>query len=447
MLQAASRASADVLVVGGGIAGLAVAEEMSRRGRAVVVFDPRAGGEASWAAGGMLAADYEFEGPSPLAALAVRSRAMWEKFAERLGAEVGVDLLPRTEGTLVPARDVDDAARIESRLRWARADGRRVEWRSRDEAVAAEPALPQTIAGAWRLPDDRAVSARAVLAALKSALRARGVAIVPRRARPWRDGGRVRGVQDGERRVDGAVVVNAAGAWASQIDSGPIVSPVRGQMLGLLAARADALRHVVRWSDGYAVPRGGGRIAVGTTSEPEAGFDKRVTPEAVALLSAGFRAALPGLREAAVVHAWAGLRPATADGNPCLGFGDDGLLHATGLYRNGILLAPAVARAIADLAEGVEPEIDLAPFDPRRPSIRGTPSIDAAAVDARVLVNGAARSLAPGTTVGALLDQLVLRRPGVAVAVNEAVVRRAEWDTISLRDADRVEILHAVGGG
>lgn len=435
-----SGALPDTIVVGGGVIGLAIAEELARRGGRVQVFERRRpGGEASWAAGGMLAAEHEFDRASPFQELAFRSRAMWTEYAARLLADYATDVRLRTEGALVPAFDEPALERLHARL-----DGRpfagRVEWLGAGGVREMEPALAPSVSGAAWLRDDLACENRALLFALLRAARARGVAIHPDVPVSIRaETGRVRGVIAGEQRIDAELVVNAAGAWASaiaELPGHPPLRPVRGQMLGFHSSTPDALRHVVHWDGGYAVPRSMGRIVVGSTLEPEAGFAKGVTPQAVERLTAELGAALPGL-SVERRHAWSGLRPASEDGLPLLGGlpGVEGYLLATGHYRNGILLAPVTAVAIADLAEGKR--VPLEAFAPSRPALAAS----------SIVVNGASRALRPGTTVRGLLSELLLERAGVAVAVNEEVVRRGDWDRTVLARNDRVEIIHAVGGG
>lgn len=437
----ASRAASETIVVGGGVIGLAIAEEIARRGGRVQVFDRRRpGGEASWAAGGMLAAEYEFESAGPFQEMAFRSRAMWPEYASRLLADYATDVRLRTEGALVPVLDRAALDRLHARLD-GRAFGGRVEWLDGAGARAAEPSLAPSVAGAAWLRDDLACENRALLFALLRATRKLGVAIhsdAPVTIRV--ENGRVRGVVSGTQRIDTGLVINAAGAWASaiaELPGHPALHPVRGQMLGFVAAPG-ALRHVVRWDDGYAIPRSAGRIVVGSTVEPDSGFAKAVTPQAVERLTGELRAALPGL-PVELKHAWSGLRPATSDELPLLGAmnGVEGYLLAAGHYRNGILLTPVTASAIADLAEGKRPALDLAAFAPSRPALSVV----------SIVVNGASRALRPGTTVRGLLSELLLERPGVAVAVNEEVVRRGDWDRTVLTRNDRVEIIHAVGGG
>jgi glycine oxidase len=163
--------------------------------------------------------------------------------------------------------------------------------------------------------------------------------------------------------------VNAAGAWASQVEpraDGLPVRPVRGQMV-LLAGPDQAFRHAIYAHDVYVVPRRDGRVLVGSTYE-EVGFDKRVTADAVGrMLTRALRLA-PALADATFREAWAGLRPGTPDRLPILGPDPRfaGLYHASGHYRSGILLAPATARSLAALILEGRSHDDLAPFSPAR---------------------------------------------------------------------------------
>lgn len=420
-----ARTASDVAIVGGGIVGLAIGEELARRGASVTVVDPRPGGEASWAAGGMLGLEYEFADDSPLSRFAAESMRLWPAFSARFADTPWADSVrPAPAGTLVPAASEAELSRLRSRFSKPRG---RIEWLDAKSAREKEPMLGAIAGAAW-LRDDVSANVRAVLLALLSKLRGRVVR--ERATRIVVEAGGARGVETERGRVDARTVVLAGGAWSSRIPVGPEpvtlleVFPVRGQMIGFEAK----LSHVVRWETGYAVPRGN-RVVVGATVEPEAGFEKRVTPEGIALLARSARAVLPSL--GAHTHAWAGLRPATSDEMPVLGSVADGLFVAVGHYRNGILLAPATAIALADLVEGKRSSVDVDAFGSR----------------SWIRVNGEKRRIAPGTTVRALLAQMSLERQGIAVARNEEVVRRSEWDTTKLQNEDRVEIIHAVGGG
>jgi glycine oxidase len=184
------------------------------------------------------------------------------------------------------------------------------------------------------------------------------------------DGRRALGVRtrDGFRPAD--AVVNAAGAWAGQLAGVPAaavvpVTPVKGQMLALAAPRNLVQR--VLWVPGaYLVPRDDGRLLVGATVE-EAGFDVRVTARGLDELLHAVLAALPALRDLAVSESWAGLRPASPDGLPFIGATPvGGYFVATGHYRNGILLTPATARAVAAAVSGEPADPLLAAFAPAR---------------------------------------------------------------------------------
>jgi len=165
-------------------------------------------------------------------------------------------------------------------------------------------------------------------------------------------------------------VVLAAGAWSADLLK-PLglslaVKPVKGQMI-LVQGAPDLVRAVVQGGDTYLVPRADGRLLVGSTLE-DAGFDKSVTPAGVGGLAARGAAILPALGGLPLVGSWAGLRPGTPDRLPYLGRASmEGLIVATGHFRNGILLAPITAELVADLVAGRAPSIDLAPFDPQRP--------------------------------------------------------------------------------
>ena len=162
-------------------------------------------------------------------------------------------------------------------------------------------------------------------------------------------------------------VVVAAGAWSGRLLGVPI-RPIKGQILRLSGPEGLLrlpVRGVVRGSSVYAVPRSDGEIVVGATQE-EQGFDTRVTAGGVYELLRDVLALLPGLSEIDLVETWAGLRPGAPDNAPIIGTGNDGIVYATGHYRNGILTAPITATAVAALVQGRQPPVDLSPFSPGR---------------------------------------------------------------------------------
>jgi glycine oxidase len=182
------------------------------------------------------------------------------------------------------------------------------------------------------------------------------------------EGGSVRGVRTARATYSADVVINCAGAWSGAIaGAGTKSRPVKGQMVSLLPA-GESIRNVIRAKkpDVYMLPRKGGLVAVGATVE-EAGFDKTASPETVKALQASAAKIVPGLTQARIHETWAGLRPASPDNLPVIGATSTrGYFVAGGHYRNGILLAPATARVVAQMIAGEECAFDLAPFSPRR---------------------------------------------------------------------------------
>ena len=339
--------------------GLGIAWRLAGRA-AVTVFDRGAAGSgASHAAAGMLAACCEAEpGEENLVALGRESQARWPDFAGELRRASGIDVELRREGTLVLALTADDQAEIGHRLEFQKKLDLPLEWLSAAATRAREPHLAGKIAGALFSPEDHQVDNRKLVQALHAAAKAAGVTI--HEHRPVKEisvqAGRANGVvlEDGTTFV-ADIVVLAAGAWSRRIgglppDRRPPVRPVKGQMLALkMDAAAPLLNHVL-WAPGaYLVPRRDGRLIVGGTVE-EKGFDETITAGGMlTLLEAAWRA-VPAVEELPIAEIWVGHRPGSRDDAPILGRGPlEGLFYATGHHRNGILLAPVTADAMARL--------------------------------------------------------------------------------------------------
>jgi glycine oxidase len=348
-----------VAVIGGGAIGLAIAWRLALRGARVTVFDKDATGSgASHAAAGMLAACAEAEpGETALIELNRASQLMWPAFAEELERAAGMSVELRTEGTLVLALTADDQARLKHLLRFQNSLGLPLEWMSPAQVRRREPHLAPGIAGAIWSPQDHQVDNRALVAALRIAALAAGVTLREHTAveQIASAHGRVTGVSVGGSVIPADVVVMAAGAWSRGIgglplEARPPVRPVKGQMLALrMDPKAPLLSHVV-WAPGaYLVPRKDGRLLVGATVE-EKGFDPTLTAGGqLALLEAAWRA-VPAIEELAIDEMWVGFRPGSRDDGPIIGPSPlPGLVYATGHYRNGILLTPITAGAVADL--------------------------------------------------------------------------------------------------
>jgi glycine oxidase len=353
----------DVAVVGAGAIGLAVAWRARLRGMSVVVLERGAiGGEcASGVAAGMLApvSEVEFgEAGRRVLELGLRSARMWAGFAAELEETSGVEVGLRQTGTLLLARDEDEARELERQLAFRESLGLRATRLRPSAARELEPALAPTVRLALEAPEDHGVDPRLVLAALRRACELGGVQVREHAcvARVEVDGpaGRVVGVTlaDSERVPVGQVVL-AAGAWTAEVGGLPAharvpVRPLKGQILRLRDPTGPGLlRRVVRFEGGYLVPRGDGRYVLGATVE-ERGFEAQPTAGGVYELLRDARELVPGVLELQIEELSVGFRPSTPDNAPLIGSGAvDGLVWATGHHRNGILLTPLTAELLA----------------------------------------------------------------------------------------------------
>jgi glycine oxidase len=375
----------DVLVVGGGIVGLAVAWRARQRGLSVTLLERGECGQAtSRIAAGMLAPVMEVEfgdAGRRVLELGLRSAELWPSFAEELAAATGVELPLMSTGALFLARDDDEARELERKLAFRESLGLRVQRLRPSEARELEPALAPTMRLALSAPDDHSVDPRVVLAALRRACELEGVAVREHAAVAQieldRAGKRVDGasLQDGER-FSAAALVLAAGPWSGELDGLPVdarlpVRPVKGQILRLRDPSGPGLlRRAVRFEGGYLLPRADGRYVLGGTVE-ERGFDLAPTAGAAYEMLREAREIVPGVSELEIEELSVGLRPCTPDNAPAIGSGTlEGLTWATGHYRNGILLAPLTAELVAGVLEGARAPHDaerlLAACDPLR---------------------------------------------------------------------------------
>jgi glycine oxidase len=359
---------ADVVVVGGGVIGCAIARRLAFDGVATLLLErDEAGAHASWAAAGMLAPLAEADRADPFLALLLESRALYPELARALLEETGIAVEYRTEGSLYLAFTDDDAGKLDQRHAWQTAAGLQVQRLTAEEVRRLEPGVAGTVLGALRFPEDHQVDNRVLSRALAAAATLAGARIRTgvEVLEIVVEGGRVVGVRTERGEMIGcAAVVVAAGSWSGALAGLPRalpVSPVHGQLLALRTEPA-LFDHVVHTPRVYLVPRSDGRLIVGATEERR-GFERAVTPGGLlSLLPAALEAA-PSLRDAPIVESWSGLRPGTPDGRPILGPDPDvaGLHYATGHYRNGILLAPLTAEIVAASLRG-DPTRDLTPF-------------------------------------------------------------------------------------
>lgn len=350
--------SFNTIIVGGGVIGLSLARELHKKGvRNIAILDRgRAGGEASWAAAGMLSPTVETHERSAFYELCLKSRDMFPRLAEELLAESGLDIELDTNGTLLAAFSDADFERLCSTYALQRELGFSVQILSRGETLAAEPRLSSAVRGSLLYKDDWQVENRRLVAALKKSVGRSGVKLIEETVvnSLITRSGRVEGVelQTGGR-ITADVVVLATGAWTSLIETttGPLpieVRPVKGQIIGFAAGERKITR-VICGPHAYLVPRSDGRILVGATVE-DVGFDGTQTEAArTALQRAGAEIA-PFLEEMSVTEQAVGFRPLANGSQPIFGPipGLSGAFVATAHFRNGILLAPVTAKVLAE---------------------------------------------------------------------------------------------------
>ncbi len=355
-----SSSSFDVAVVGAGVVGLAVGWRSAQRGLRVIVLErgeaPGAG--TSRVAAGMLAPISEtISTELPLMRLGLASVRAYPDFVQELSDASGVDPGYLRCGTLLAARDADEAESLVRELELRSSLGLAVRRLRSSEARRLEPALAPTLRLALEISDDHAIDPRKLTAALSVAVAGAGGELRCEAgvAEIAVSNGRVTGVLlDQRERIDADNVVVAAGAWTEALRGLPAearvpIHPVKGQILRLHDPSGPGLlTHVLRMTGGYLVPRGDGRYVLGATME-ERGFDTTVTAGAAFELLRNAFELLPSVTELVIDELSAGLRPATPDNAPAIGPGSiPGLHWAVGHYRHGILLTPITAELVVD---------------------------------------------------------------------------------------------------
>ena len=370
-----SNVTSDVVIIGGGVIGLAIARELAlkRVGKVMIIERSSPGRESSFAAAGMLAPQAEADAPDDFFRLCCRSRDLYSAFAQSLLDETGIDVELDQTGTLYCGFDEHDLEELDKRFDWQTRADLMVEKLTGREARELEPHVSENLRGALRFPRDTQVENRHLLNALMIANERSGVSLLTNtEVRSLRiEHGKVVGVATSGGFVSSRSIVVAGGAWSSLIGTGEgtpqvRIEPIRGQMICFEPA-APIARHVIYSPRGYIVPRRDGRLLAGSTTE-EVGFDKSVTEVGVESIRSRAVEISPQISALPVTDSWAGLRPRSADCLPVLGAAPEtkGLFYATGHYRNGILLAPLTGELIATLIADnvVLPELDA--FAPDR---------------------------------------------------------------------------------
>ena len=355
----------EVLVIGGGAIGLAIAIELAHRGMAVTVLSRDFQEAALHAAAGMLAPQAEGLLPGPMLDLCLRSRSLYPSWIQCLEDLTGGDCGYWPSGILVPHYAQTPSTQTPSDgLEGGREPvALAQQWCDRPQIEALQPALSPEVIGGWWFPEDGQVNNQALALVLYEAARRAGVRLQEGVTveRLITQGDRVTGVQTAAGIWQAEQYVLATGAWSGKLLPIPVV-PRKGQMLAVQHPQGEQpLRHVLFGRDVYVVPRRSGRVVIGATSEA-VGFARHNTPAGVQQLLAAATRLYPPLGDWILEDCWWGFRPATPDELPILGLGPyANLALATGHYRNGILLAPVTAQAIA---EG----LSTGNFDPLAPA-------------------------------------------------------------------------------
>lgn len=354
-------------MIGGGVVGCLSALNLLEQGFAVCLIERRlTGQEASWAGGGIVSPLYPWRYSQPISALANWSQGFYPPWADALARATGTDPEVNPCGLLW----LDHAEQAEA-LRWAAAQQKPLRSVDADFIYQQVPHLAEGFQQALWQPDVANVRNPRLMAALRTRLQQHeGFRLLENTpvTHLWLEQGKVRGVWAGTTQYAADAVVLAAGAWSgawlAELGLELAVEPVKGQMI-LYKTAPGWLPSMVLFEGRYAIPRRDGHVLFGSTLE-HAGFDKRTTQEALDALRASAAAMLPALADVQPVAHWAGLRPGSPDGIPYIGPvpGYAGLWLNTGHYRNGLVLAPASCRLLADLMTDAAPIIDPRPYAP-----------------------------------------------------------------------------------
>ncbi len=358
-----------IVVIGAGIIGAAIADDLGRRGVRVHVLEMRAPGRgASQASAGILAPYTEAHDHTPLLDLGTRSLAMFDDFIGGVRERSGRAVDYSRTGTLEVALTEADESRLLASRAWLDEIGVPVEWLSAPDVRREEPSVRSSARGGLFNPAHGWVGVTSLVTGLVESAKRSGVTfetpVDAAEVTPRRGGGAE--VRAGDRRYEADAVVLAAGSWSGRVKVAHApalpVRPVRGQLLHLRWSDSQPPPSRVVWShDCYVVPWPDGSILVGATVE-DVGFDERVTADGVRSLAEAAAALLPAANAGEFVTARAGLRPAAPDGLPIIGGlpGARGVIAATAHYRNGVLLAPLTAALVSDmiLHSGGDPALE-----------------------------------------------------------------------------------------
>ena len=366
--------TADVVIVGGGVIGCATAFWLAKAGVAPLLLErDQLACEASGESAGMLAPQSEADAAGPFLDFGLAGRRLFPSLAEELKAGTGVNIEYRQIGILMPFfRDTDRDALV-ARVGWQRESDLSADVLDRPDALKAEPVLSDKVEGAVSFPEEAHVNSRTLVTALADAAGRLGAIFVTGcpAVGVIRREDKLSGIRTANGTVSTKTVVLAAGPW-----SGPFgdtlglripVAPAKGELV-LVRPAGRIPRRIIYAKQAYLIPTPRGEAILGTTVE-FVGYDRRPTLAGVRAILTGLSEAVPEMGSAGFLRAWAGLRPYTPDELPLIGRCPwlEGLILATGHYRNGILLGPLTGRLVQELILGIPLSIPIEPFRPDRP--------------------------------------------------------------------------------
>ena len=352
--------SADVVIVGGGISGCAVAYYLTTLGVRPIVVERE--GIASAASGFAQGGLYLMSGAGldgPLFPFAAESLRLHHELYPALKEETGLDTLLASKPVLALALSTSDIAEMHARQIWQRENGFITRWLDEHAVRQLEPGIGPEVLGALATDDTWVLDSNVLTKAFMKAAERRGAEtrIGNVTGLEW-DGDRVTGVRLANEVISCANVVLALGPWSAHlkewIDVDVPVRPIKGEILRMRSKAPPVTPHIA-WHDSYMVKKPDGLLWTGTT-EDEAGFDKEPTESGAQRIIEGAARIYPAILDATIEVHTACLRPVTPDNTPIVGNvpGKHGVYIATGGGRKGILVGPAIGKSIADiLVDGV----------------------------------------------------------------------------------------------
>ena len=360
---------AEVVIIGGGIIGCAIAYELAKKQVSVIVIEKasRVGTEASWAGAGILTSHASTD--EPYAELCRASLAMYPALASELKAETYIDIEFIRLGTLSVFFDEAEAASLIGLAERRVSRGFSAEVLSTEDAWKIEPAVSKNIVGAVLFPEDGHVRNPKMVSALAKGAAQNGTQFLLGNPVTGfvRENGRVRGVVVNDETIWADTFVLAAGCWTGNLTAlldVPIsISPSKGQIV-LLETMPPLFQRTIDGLGIYIVPRTDGKVLLGATVE-FVGYDKTPSVDGVKKMIDAAVVIAPELKQSTFVQTWAGLRPYYKSG-PCLGYlpSYDNVVLASGHFKNGILLAPITGKLIAEALTTGQTLLSLVPFEP-----------------------------------------------------------------------------------